>query len=146
MFPENRKGASLVEAVIAIALMGIMLVWAVNVYLHLSHGIVSSRDMEIASQLASGKVEYLKTLDETAIDSIATTSVIQFPAPYQRFGYEYIVPDYMPDGSPNPDIINGEYLKYIEVDVFLMSDTNVPLMREGCNFLRNNTSGENEGT
>ncbi len=141
-----RKGTTLIEAVVAIALLALMTVWAVRIYYGFSSNSVKSEEIEIASVLASGKIEYLKTLQKNQIDNITTSSsVIQFPAPYGKFGYKYVVPQTMPSGDQNPIIENGEYLKYIEVDIYLMSDTSNPILRAGCNFLRKDTDGSNAG-
>ncbi|MCD6427952.1 MAG: hypothetical protein J7L03_07665 [Caldisericaceae bacterium] len=142
---QLRKGTTLVEAVIAIALMALMALWALHLYSNAMVNASQANDMEIASHLASQKIEYLKTLGKDVLDNISTSSVTAFSSPYEKFGYKYIVPNTAPSGSVNPDDKNGEYIKYIEVEIYLMSDTSKPLIRMGCNFLRDDDTGENLG-
>ena len=143
---RKRKGTSLIEAAIAIALIAVMLVWAGNLYSNSLHNTNATSNIEIASQLASKQIEYLKTLDKDNLDNITTSnSVVQFPQPYDKFGYKYIVPQTTPDGQQNPTEQNNEYIKYIEVDIYLMSDTSKPIIKMECNFLRKESDGTNVG-
>ncbi len=148
MIFRNRKGTSLIEAAVSIALIGVMLIWAGKLYANSLQSTGTTSDIEIATHLASSKIEYLKTLSKDDIDSISNSSVIQFPAPYQKFGYKYTVPNTIPGTGDmqNPNNQNGVYIKYIEVDVYLMSDTSKPMIRIGCNFLRKDSDGTNIGT
>ncbi len=143
---RKRKGTSLIEAVIAIALIGVMLVWAGNLYSNSLHNTNTAYNIEIASQLASKQIEYLKTLDKDNLDNITTSnSVVQFSQPYAEFGYKYIVPQTTPGGQQNPTEQNGEYIKYIEINIYLMSNTSDPLIKMECNFLRKESDGTNAG-
>ena len=142
MLFKNRKGTSLIEAAVSIALIGIMLLWAARLYANSSKNTVTTSNIEIATHLASERIEYLKTLDKNNINDIPnSSSVAQFSSPYEKFGYKYIVPD-----SSNPEEKNGEYIKYIEVEIYLMSDTSKPLIKMECNFLRKSDDGSNIGT
>jgi type II secretory pathway pseudopilin PulG len=146
MLYKNRKGTSLIEAAISIALIGIMLLWAAKIYSNSSKNANTTSNIEIATHLASEKIEYLKTLDKSHIDNISnSSSVVQFSSPYEKFGYKYIVPNSV-NGNPNPEEQNGEYIKYIEVEIYLMSDTSNPLIKMECNFLRKSDDGSNIGT
>ena len=146
MLFKNRKGTSLIEAAISIALIGIMLLWAAKIYSNSLKNTATTSDIEIATHLASDRIEYLKTLDKSSIDNISnSSSVVQFSSPYEKFGYKYIVPDSV-NGHSNPEEQNGEYIKYIEVDIYLMSDTSKLLIRMECNFLRKSDNGSNIGT
>jgi len=143
---KNREGTSLIEAAVSVALIGIMLLWAGNLYSNSLKNTNTTSNIEIAAQLASKQIEYLKTLDENNLDNITTsTSITQFSQPYDKFGYKYIVPQTTPDGEQNPTEQNGEYVKYIEVDIYLMSDTSKPIIRMECNFLRKEDDGTNIG-
>ncbi len=144
---RKRKGTSLIEAAVSIALIGITLLWAAKLYSNSLKNTNTTSNIEIAAQLASDKIEYLKKLDKDGIDSISTSSsVTQFPSPYQHFGYKYTVPSTTPDGQQNPTEQNDEYIKYIEVDIYLMSDTSKPIIKMECNFLREDKSnGKNLG-
>jgi len=143
---KKRKGTSLIEAAVSIALISIMLLWAGNLYSNSLKNTNTTSNIEIATQLASKQIEYLKTLNKSGIDNITTSnSIIQFSQPYNEFGYKYIVPQTTPDGEQNPTEQNGEYVKYIEVDVYLMSDTSKPIIKMECNFLRKEDDGTNIG-
>ena len=143
---RKRKGTSLIEAAISIALIAVMLLWAGNLYSNSLHNTNTTSNIEIATQLASKQIEYLKTLDKDNLDNITTSnSVVQFPQPYDKFGYKYIVPQTTPDGQQNPTEQNNEYIKYIEVDIYLMSDTSKPIIKMECNFLRKESDGTNVG-
>ena len=153
MLFKNRKGTSLIEAAVSIALIGIMLLWAARLYANSSKNTVTTSNIEIATHLASERIEYLKTLNKSStdpkkdsIDNISTSSsVVQFSSPYEKFGYKYVVPSSVND-SKNPEEQNGEYIKYIEVEIYLMSDTSKPLIKMECNFLRKSDDGSNIGT
>ena len=145
---KNRKGTSLIEAAVSIALIGIMLIWAGKLYANSLQSTGTTSDIEIATHLASGRIEYLKTLSKDSINNISNSSIIQFSTPYQKFGYKYIVPNTIPGtgGIQNPNDQNGIYIKYIEVDIYLMSDTSKPIIKTGCSFLRKDSDGTNIGT
>ncbi len=152
MIFKNRKGTSLIEAAVAIALIGIMLLWAARLYSNSLKNTGTTSDIETATHLASDKIEHLKTLSKDSISSISTSStIVQFPSPYQKFGYKYFVPKTIPgtSGMKNPppkNQRNGVYIKYIEVDIYLMSNTSKPIITMGCNFLRKDSDGTNIGT
>ncbi len=142
---KNRKGTSIIEAAVAIALISIMLLWAARLYTNSSKNVVTTEDIETATQLASDKIESLKKLDKDGIDSISnSSSITQFPSPYDKYGYKYVVPNSV-NGEPNPRDTGTVYIKYIEVDVYLMSDTTKPLIKMECNFLRKDSDGTNLG-
>ena len=141
---KNRKGTSIIEAAVAIALISIMLLWAAKLYTNSSKNVVTTGDIEIATQLASNRIEYLKKLDKNGIDGISTSSITQFSSPYDKYGYKYVVPANV-NGETNPRDTGTVYIKYIEVDVYLMSDTSKPLIKMECNFLRKDSDGTNLG-
>jgi Tfp pilus assembly protein PilE len=140
MLFKNRQGTSLIEAAISIALIGIMLLWAAKIYSNSLKNTATTSDIEIATHLASDKIEHLKKLDKNGIEKISTSSITQFSSPYEKFGYKYVVPDSSTEEQ------NGEYIKYIEVDIYLMSDKSKPLIKMECNFLRKSDDGSNIGT
>jgi len=141
---KNRKGTSIIEAAVAIALISIMLLWAAKLYTNSSKNVVTTGDIEIATQLASNKIESLKKLDRNGIDGISTSSITQFSSPYDKYGYKYVVPNSV-NGETNPRDTGTVYIKYIEVDVYLMSDTSKPIIKMECNFLRKDSDGTNLG-
>ncbi len=144
MLLKHRKGTTIIEVVVSLVLIGLFLLWTWQLYFNVAGGSVSTANMEVASHLASDRVEYLKTLSETDIDAITTTSVTAFPVPYEDYGYKYVVPATV-NGVPNPSDNGKVYLKYIEVEVFLMKNTTKPLISVWCNFLRKDSDGSNAG-
>lgn len=141
---KNRRGTSIIEAAVAIALISIMILWAAKLYANSSKNVVTTEDIETATQLASDRIESLKKLDKDGIDGISTSSIIQFSSPYDKYGYKYIVPTNV-NGESNPQDTGKVYIKYIEVDVYLMSDTSNPIIKMECNFLRKDSDGTNLG-
>ncbi len=144
MFFKFRKGTSIVEVVVSIALMALLLLWSWNLYFNVSKNSVVTSDMEIATHLASDRTEYLKTLSKSDIDLIATSSITAFPPPYDSYGYKYVVPPTV-NGSPNPEDNGKVYLKYIEVEIYSLNDTTKPLISVWCNYLRKDSDGSNAG-
>jgi len=143
-----RKGTSIIEAAIAIALMGIILLWSITAYTNISKQSKTSEDIEIASTLASERIEYVKVLDLTDLQGISNSaSVIPFPSPYDRYGYKYVVPDYVyiPDETPNPQQNTNFYIKTITVEVYKMTDQTTSIIQMDCNFLRSKSDGTNAG-
>ena len=138
-----RKGTSIIEAVIAIALIGIILLWSVTAYTNISKQSKTSEDVEIASTLASKQIEYIKTLNYNDLKNNIkeSTSVNLFDDhPYDdRYGYKYAnVSEQGVTGSP-------VYLKTITIEIYKMTDTTTPLIKMDCNFLRSKSDGTNAG-
>ena len=146
MLFKNRKGTSLIEAAISIALIGIMLLWAAKIYSNSLKNTATTSDMEIATHLASDRIEYLKTLTKDGIKNELTNhkEPQTFPAPYNDYEYKYIGHGHQVNNNNNDD--DGTvWLKDIEVDVYKKGET-VPLIKMECNFLRENKSdGKNLG-
>jgi Tfp pilus assembly protein PilE len=133
-----RKGTSIIEAAISIALMGIILLWSITAYTNVSKQSKSSEDIEIASTLASKQIEYVKALNYTNLQSIInSSSVVPFSSPYNNFGYKYT--------NVSVQENSNFYLKTITVEVYKMSDTSTPIIKMDCNFLRNKSDGTNAG-
>ncbi len=142
---RSRKGTSIIEVVVSIALIAIMAVWAFKVYYTGAQNIDTAEYIETASMLATKKIEYLKTLDKTQLTSISTSGIIQFSSPYERFGYKYFVPNTQTNGKINP-LDNGKtWIKEIEVDIYLMTDQTKPIIRMRCNFIRDDANGKSVG-
>jgi len=160
-----RKGTSIIEAAIAIALIGIILLWSITAYTNISTQSKTSEDIEIASTLASDRIEYLKTLkystepgflqNEINVhkDSITwfdDTSKSKTPY-YPGFGYKYVVPETInvntvtvsnPQGD-NPD--SDFYLITITVNIYKKPNVATPIIQMDCNFLRDKSDGTNAG-
>ena len=149
MLFKNRKGTSLIEAAISIALIGIMLLWAAKIYSNSLKNTATTSDMEIATHLASDRIEYLKTLDKSGINhELGKPSPL--PEIYKKYIYKYIYPKKNPkknNGKPkwtNDDKRDVSIIN-IEVDVYRKGET-VPLIKMECNFLREDKSdGKNLG-
>jgi len=135
-----RNGTSIIEAAIAIALMGIILLWSITAYTNVSIQSKSSEDIEIAATLASHQIESLKKLDYDGINNITdSSSVVPFPSPYDRYGYKYAnVSEQGVTGSP-------VYLKTITIEIYKMTDQTTPIIQMDCNFLRDKSDGTNAG-
>ena len=141
MLYKNRKGTSLIEAAVSIALIGIMLLWAAKIYSNSLKNTDTVSNIEIATHLASKKIEYLKTLTKDGIKKELSNHKGRqtFPAPYNEYEYEYI------DHGEQVNKDDTVWLKDIEVDVYKKGET-VPLIKMECNFLRKSDDGSNIGT
>jgi len=143
---KNRKGTSIIEAAVAIALISIMLLWAAGLYTNSSKNVVTTADIEAATHLASERIEHLKTLTKGEINNElpSGSSYQTASSPYENYEYKYIYPN-----SPNtPDWTEGGggtvSLINVEVDVRKKGTTN-PLIKMECNFLRKDSDGTNLG-
>jgi len=133
-----RKGTSIIEAAIAIALMGIILLWSITAYTNISTQSKTSEDIEIASTLASKQIEDVKALDYTNLQSITnSSSVVQFDPPYDKYGYKYA------NVSVQENLT--VYLKIVTVEVYKMTDQTTSIIQMDCNFLRSKSDGTNAG-
>ena len=133
-----RKGTSIIEAAVAIALMGIILLWSITAYTNVSKQSKSSEDIEIASTLASKQIEDVKTLDLTSLQGISNSaSIIQFPSPYDKYGYKYT--------NVTVQENTNFYLKTITIEIYKMTDQTNPVIKMDCNFLRSKSDGTNAG-
>ena len=133
-----RKGTSIIEAAVAIALMGIILLWSIIAYTNISKQSKTSEDVEIAGTLASKQIEYVKTLDLTSLQGISNSaSIIQFPSPYDKYGYKYT--------NVTVQENTNFYLKTITVEVYKMTDQTTSIIKMDCNFLRSKSDGTNAG-
>jgi ABC-type lipoprotein release transport system permease subunit len=143
---KARTGTSIVEAVVAIALIGIMLLWTMTLYANSSKNSVTTADIEIATHLASDRIEYLKTLTKEEIkDELSNHSGRQqFPSTYEN--YEYYEYEYF-DLEEQVNTIGGStvWLKDIEVVVYKKGES-TPIIRMECNFLRRDSDETNIGT
>ena len=138
-----RKGTSIIEAAVAIGLMGIVLLWSLTAYTNVSKQSKTSEDIEMASTLASQQIEDLKTLQytgitNTGIQGVASSSaVVQFSSPNDKYGYKYVVGTVQDNGK--------FYLKPITVNIYRMADQATPIIQMDCNFLRNESDQTNAG-
>ncbi|MCX6083772.1 MAG: hypothetical protein NT102_02240 [Caldiserica bacterium] len=132
-----RKGTSIIEAAIAIALMGLILLWSIIAYTDISKQSKTSEDIEIVATLASHQIEYIKALSYANLQSITASSVVQFPSPYDKYGYKYA------DVTVQQNTTS--YLKLLTVQVYKMTDLTVPLIQMDCSFLKNKSDGTNAG-
>ncbi len=142
---RRRKGTSIIEVAVSIALIAIMAVWAFKVYYTGAQNIDTAEYIETASMLATKKIEYLKTLDKTQLNNITNSEIVQFSSPYERFGYKYTVPNTQTNGGNNPSDNGKVWIKEIEVDIYLMNDQTNPIIRMRCNFIRDDADGKSIG-
>ena len=149
-----RKGTSIIEAAIAIALMGIILLWSITAYTNVSKQSKSSEDIEIAGTLASKQIEDVKALDYTNLQSITnSSSVVPFNSPYDKYGYKYFVPltiTYKDQNGNTVTVSNPQdgtnlYLKTITIEIYKMTDQTTSIIKMDCNFLRSKSDGTNAG-
>jgi hypothetical protein len=149
-----RKGTSIIEAAVAIGLMGIVLLWSLTAYTNVSKQSKTSEDIEIAATLASKRVEDVKALDYTNVQSITnSSSVVQFGPPYDKYGYKYFVPPTITykdqNGNTvtvsNPQDGTNSYLKTVTIEIYKMTDQTTSIIEMDCNFLRRKSDGKNIG-
>ena len=138
MLFKNRKGTSLIEAAISIALIGIMLLWAAKIYANSLKNTGSTSDIEIATHLASEQIENLKKLNKSDLENLPF-GVRQTSVSYPNYEYEYV------DHGEQVNNDDTVWLKDIEVDVYRKGKSN-PLIKMECNFLRKSDDGSNIGT
>ena len=138
MLFKNRKGTSLIEAAVSIALIGIMLLWAAKIYSNSLKNTGSTSDIEIATHLASEQIENLKKLNKSDLENLPF-GVRQTSVSYPNYEYKYI------DHGEQVNNDGTVWLKDIEVDVYRKGKSN-PLIKMECNFLRKSDDGSNIGT
>jgi Tfp pilus assembly protein PilV len=144
MLFKNRKGTSLIEAAISIALIGIMLLWAAKIYSNSLKNTATTSDMEIATQIASDRIENLKKLNKSEINN-KLKNPPPLPEIYNKYyDYKYIYPK-KNNGKPKWTNKQDVSIINIEVDVYKKGKT-VPLIKIECNFLRKSDDGSNIGT
>jgi hypothetical protein len=135
---RSRKGTSLVEAAVAVGLMGVILLWSITAYTNISRQSKGSEEIEVASTLASNQIEYVKALGYSGLQSVANSiSVVQFSSPYEKYGYKYVNVAVQQNSTA--------YQKVLSVQVYRMADQIAPLIQIDCSFLKNSGDGKNAG-
>jgi len=133
----KKRGTSIIEAVIAVAIAGILLVWGVNFILNISNLKSASADVMLATHLASNRIETLKSMKKIDLEeAVASEEWIREDPPYESF--EYICVETKRYSNKTSWIIE------IQVSVRKKGQTE-PLVRMKCNFIRTMTDGENLG-
>lgn len=134
---SKRQGTSMIEAVISIAIVGILLVWGVNFFLNISNLKSSSEDMMLATHLASDRIEVLKSLSKDDLEeAIASEEWIGDSPPYEDFEHMYV--------ETKRDSNSTSLIIEIQVNVRKKGQA-APLIRMKCNFIRSTNNGENIG-
>ena len=77
----KRRGLTLIEMAISIALISLVVLWSINVINNLGKGSATTSDMEIATLLASQKIEELKTKSYSELSQLTSPQTGTFSSP-----------------------------------------------------------------
>jgi prepilin-type N-terminal cleavage/methylation domain-containing protein len=132
----KRRGLTLIEMAISIALISIVVLWSINVINNLGKGSATTSDMEIATLLASQKIEELKTYNYTTLSQLTSQQTGTFPSPYNQFLYKIVF-----TSSSSGDYYIGRATIYI----YKGSLATTELIKIDANFVRRTTDGKDIG-
>ena len=132
---KKRHGTSIIEVVVAIAIISTLLIWMVNFFRNISTGSVTAEDLLMATHLASDRIEYLKTQDKTSLSGLGQDWQ-DAHSPYENFEYKFT--------KQPPEENTQAWLIEIDVEVRRKSTTET-LIKMKCNFLRDINNGTNIG-
>ena len=93
---RNNRGAFLIEALIAISILGVSLVFIIQSYLSSLRGALFTENYTLAMFLLENKVSEFK-IGETR----ESEKEKSFPPPYERFVYKGETADVSEDGKPS---------------------------------------------
>ncbi|MEM3424172.1 MAG: prepilin-type N-terminal cleavage/methylation domain-containing protein [Nitrososphaeria archaeon] len=132
----KRKGLTLIELAISIALMSLVVLWSINIFNNIGRGSSTTSDMEIATMLGSQKIEELKgyTYSELLNQTFPLTD--NFSSPYSDFSYRID----LSSGSSSGDY----YIRSATISIYKGNST-TPLIRMDANFVRRILDGANIG-
>jgi len=155
-----RQGTSIIEAAVAIAVIGAILIFTITAYTNISTQSKSSEDVEIAATLASERIENLKTLKYSSLTPPAPGSLqdeinshltatplnpTRFANdpnnPYSNFGYDYKKVGETENTNFYIITITVNIYKYNESD----PSKSTPIIQMDCNFLRSKIDDKNAG-
>jgi len=131
----RRKGFTLIEVAISIALLGIVVLWSINVVSNISRGSNATEEIETATLLSSQKAEELKLLNLSGIQSLSASNGT-FASPYDNYSWQIT--------NVSSDENSNAYIKRITINVFKTGNPN-PLMSVDVNFIRGKTDGKDIG-
>jgi len=131
----KRRGLTLIEMAISIALISLVVLWSINVINNLGKGSATTSDMEIATLLASQKIEELKTYTYSQLSGLSSPQTGTFPSPYDQFSYKIV---FTSSSSGN------YYIRRATIYIYKGSST-TELIKIDANFVRRTTDGEDIG-
>ena len=134
----KRRGLTLIEMAISIALISLVVLWSINVINNLGKGSATTSDMEIATLLASQKIEELKTKSYSELSQLTFPTKGTFSSPYNQFSYEIVFTSSQSSGN--------YYITRATIHIYKGSPpTGTELIKIGANFVRRTTDGKDIG-
>lgn len=121
----KRKGLTLIELAISIALMSLVVLWSINIFNNIGRGSSTTSDIEVATMLASQKVEELKRYSQ--LSGLTSPQTGTFSSPYSDFSYRID----LSSGTSSGDY----YIRSATVSIYKGNST-TPLIRMDANFVR----------
>jgi len=132
----KRRGLTLIEMAISIALISLVVLWSINVINNLGKGSATTSDMEIATLLASQKIEELKTYNYSQLSGLSSPQTGTFPSPYDQFSYKI---EFISSSSSG-----NYYIRRATIYIYKGSST-TELIKIDANFVRRTTDGDDIG-
>jgi prepilin-type N-terminal cleavage/methylation domain-containing protein len=134
----KRRGLTLIEIAISIALISLVVLWSINVINNLGKGSATTSDMEIATLLASQKIEELKTKSYSELSQLTFPTKGTFSSPYNQFSYEIVFTSSQSSGN--------YYITRATIHIYKGSPpTGTELIKIDANFVRRTTDGKDIG-
>ncbi|GEM_PF-2517882 len=132
----RKRGFTLIEVAIAIALFAIVTVWSINVLINMSKGSSTTEDLTIATLLASQKIEELKSYSYDELNNTQNvTTPTDFPSPYNNYQYTLNI---------TKDEQN-DYAKFKVIFSVYKKNNPTPLITIDANYIRRISDGKNIG-
>jgi len=132
----KRRGLTLIEMAISIALISLVVLWSINVINNLGKGSATTSDMEIATLLASQKIEELKTYNYTTLSQLTSPQTGTFSSPYNQFSYKIVFTSSSSSGN--------YYIRRATIYIYKGSST-TELIKIDASFVRRTTDGKDIG-
>jgi len=132
----KRRGLTLIEIAISIALISLVVLWSINVMNNLGKGSATTSDMEIATLLASQKIEELKTYNYATLSQLTSPQTGTFSSPYDQFSYKI---EFISSSSSG-----NYYIRRATIYIYKGSST-TELIKIDANFVRRTTDGKDIG-
>ena len=132
----KRRGLTLIEMAISIALISLVVLWSINVINNLGKGSATTFDMEIATLLASQKIEELKTYTYSQLSGLSSPQTGTFSSPYDQFSYKIVFTSSQSSGN--------YYIRRATIYIYKGSST-TELIKIDANFVRRTTDGKDIG-
>ena len=132
----KRRGLTLIEIAISIALISLVVLWSINVINNLGKGSATTSDMEIATLLASQKIEELKTYNYTTLSQLTSPQTGTFPSPYGQFSYKIVF---------TSSSLSGNYYRRRATIYIYKGSSTTELIKIDANFVRRTTDDKDIG-